>query len=115
MADRAGQRLILKSVDGERDRRPEDDRDVDPLVIHIEQTLPRIAHAGPAPHDVRRERPADARPEPFALAPDTAFDQDTWLAQIVRDASWRAARQLFGHPLRQPFLRLLAVAVGIND
>src|SRR5438552_389854 len=27
---------------------------------------------------------------------------------------WLAARQLFGHPLRQPFLRLLAVPVGIN-
>src|SRR6266849_8702834 len=51
MADSAGQRLILKSVDRERDRRPEDDRDIYAFVIHVDQALPGIAHARgpPAP------------------------------------------------------------------
>ena len=116
MAHRGGQGFVGHAVDHERDRGAEDDRDVDTFFVHVGQALERIGHAGTAAFDMRREHFAAIRTAaPAASRGEPAFDQQVRIAGTVGHTIGRQMSKLFRHPLRKLTIRLIAVAIGIDD
>jgi hypothetical protein len=111
----SGQLLVPQTVDRESNAGPKNDGDVHPLLVHVEEALTGIPFARAASLDVRGEGAADARTQPLGPGRETSFEIHAGGPMTIDEAYGRPMVVRLGHPGRQIFPGLVAVAVGVDD